>query len=64
VTPAEILIHLRTFTAREKIPIPPASIDAPEIDLYPPLGKYLGELANDSKPERVSSKTTQSFWRR
>jgi mRNA-degrading endonuclease HigB of HigAB toxin-antitoxin module len=54
VNPAEILAHLRTFTAREKIALPPASVAVPEIDAYEPFGKYLLELAKDSKPERVA----------
>ncbi|MDR3405277.1 MAG: hypothetical protein P4L99_22475 [Chthoniobacter sp.] len=54
MTPADLLVHLRTFVAREKIALPPASIAVPEIDAYPPFGKYLLELAKDSKPERVA----------
>jgi len=52
--PADLLSLLRTFTAREKIALPPASIAVPEIDGYPAFGKYLLELAKDSKPERVA----------
>ena len=50
----DLLALLRTFTAREKIAIPPASIAVPEMDAYEPFGKYLSELARDSKPERVA----------
>lgn len=52
--PADLLSLLRTFTAREKIALPPASLTVPEIDAYPAFGKYLDELAKDSKPERVA----------
>ena len=52
--PADFLSLLRTFTAREKIALPPASLAVPEIDAYPAFGKYLDELAKDSKPERVA----------
>ena len=55
MTSADILaFHLRTFVAREKIALPPASIAVPEIDAYAPFGKYLRDLASDSKPERVA----------
>ncbi len=54
MTPVEILAHLRTFVAREKIALPPASVAVPEIDAYEQFGKYLSELAKDSKPERVA----------
>ncbi len=52
--PADLLSLLRTFTAREKIALPPATVAVPEIDAYAPFGKYLLELARDSKPERVA----------
>ncbi len=52
--PAELLSLLRTFTEREKIPVNPGVIQVPEIEGYPPFGKYLLELSHDSKPERVA----------
>ena len=52
--PDAILSLLRTFTAREKIPLPPVAETVPEISAYEPIGKYLHELAMGSKPERVA----------
>ena len=52
--PDDILSHLRAFTARERISLPHTAAEVPEIAAYEPIGKYLSELARDSKPERAA----------
>ena len=52
--PDDILSHLRAFTARERISLPPAVAAVPEMAAYEPVERYLSELASGSKPERAA----------
>lgn len=65
VSPAEILAHLRSLAARERIALTLGQVEAdtvPEM-AYAPFGKYLEHLAGHSKPETAAEEVFRALAR-
>ncbi len=52
--PDDILAALKDLTARERIEFLPVAAVPVSLSLYPPIGKYLLDLKNGSKPETAA----------